>query len=255
MPTCEEIMSSLQGVTLIQACDLVGNQDLVRLMTPFKYPDGDNVDVFVAPVEQTEGRVEVTDYGQTLEWLSNFNIDPSATKRRKQLVNDVCQRLDVEFDGWQIKTPVIELRELPSAMMRLGQACIRVADLIFTQRLQTVSLLKDEVEEFVADLGFDYEGDAEIQSEKSGRLVKVDFRVVGPRRSSLIQVLPSGSQVTANQILRKWVELRGETPYQFITIYNDQRGQTNTSDLVVLQEFSAVLPWDDRTGIQETIAS
>lgn len=258
MLSCENVFEHLKGSTLVLACDLTpGDVKMVRLMTPFRYPDGSNIDVFVADSLPMFGKVEVTDFGQTLDWLSDLGIDPSATKRRKLIVDDICRHLGLDFDGWQIKSEPLGFEDVSSALIRVAQACIRVADLIFTQRMLSVSVLKDEVEEFIAGMGLDYEEDAEIPTKNGDRLLRVDFRIMGPRRSSLLQLLPGGSQVTANAIFRRWYELnRIDNPYQFLTVYDTKgKAEANPHDLRVLEDLSVVLPWDDRDGIRDVLVA
>jgi len=66
--------------------------------------------------------------------VSHYPHERGREKRRKRLTTDV----------------------LVPGIIRLGQACIRVADLVFTQRIA------EEVESLIDDTGLDYEPNAKV---------------------------------------------------------------------------------------------
>ncbi|MFP5459894.1 MAG: DUF1828 domain-containing protein [Bacteriovoracia bacterium] len=253
MVSCNDIKEAVSGFSLVQECDVV-KSGAVRLMTPFSYPDGSNIDVFVKTSEPLFGKVELSDLGQTVDWLGDFHIDPNKTQKRRQLVSDVCRTLGVNFDGWQLKSDPVAVEEITQAMVALAQACIRVADLMYTHRLQANSVLKDEVEEFISDLELPYETDPKIEGVK-GKLITLDFRVKGRARDSLVLLLARGSHVSATEVFTRWYDVRN-TDAQFLTIYDDTRdAQIREIDESRIEDFSLILPWQDRRSIGKLLVA
>lgn len=253
MFSCEDIQTAVSGSSLIRTCSEVRNGSM-RLMTPFIYPEGSNVDVYVEFSAPLLSQVQVTDGGQAVDFLSDLSIDPNKTKKRRQMALDICRSLDVTFDGWQVKSEPVGLDGITDAMLRVAQASIRLADLMFTQRLQSVSIFKDEVEEFIADLGVPYESEVLIPGIK-GTPVPVDFQVQGGRQDKLVLLLARGSHQTANEVFVRWHELRNRNS-KLLTILNDQEElSVRGDDIARLEEYSIVLPWQDRTGLKEVLAA
>src|SRR6185436_20568793 len=113
-----------------------------------------------------------------------------ATKKRKQIIDDVCSSLKIvqQAGVFYIKLTQNELSAISSAMVRLAQACIRIADLLFTQRIQNFAPFENEIEEFIASTELPYESEVEMIG-KFGKVVKVDFTVSGRHVHSLVQTL------------------------------------------------------------------
>src|ERR1700755_3438761 len=129
----------------------MADNGMLRIATPFNYPNGAQIDLFL---ESEAGLIKdfiLSDYGLTTNYLLDLQIKPWAARKRRQLIEDICSILGVEYRAGklQIYLKSKALQELPQAMVRLAQACIRMADLSFTQRLQLVGTFQDEVEEFI----------------------------------------------------------------------------------------------------------
>ncbi len=112
-----------------------------RVRTPFLYPDGDVVDVFVV---ERDGRLEVTDFGEALGWLRLQTVSGRRSPKQTKLVHDICLTLGVELFKGQLVIRCKSPDELAQAVARLGQAAVRVSDLWFTTRTCSVESLTDE---------------------------------------------------------------------------------------------------------------
>jgi hypothetical protein len=102
--------------------------ELTRVRTPFSYPDGGVVDLFV---KQNDGSFTLTDLGESLGWLRMQSRSMQRSAKQQHLVQDVCLTQGVELFKGQLTLRVSERAELPRAIVRLGQAVVRVADLAF----------------------------------------------------------------------------------------------------------------------------
>jgi hypothetical protein len=258
---CNNISEFVHGFSLVEQCDTVSN-GMLRFATPFSYPNGSQIDLFLSPTKPLFGEYILSDYGLTSDYLQDLHVKPWATKKRRLLIEDICRNLGVEQHSgvFQIGLSPKELSSLSQAIVRLSQVCIRVADLAFTQRLQIAGTFQDEVEEFIAVSDFPYEPDVELVGAL-GQVVKVDFRVRGQKVTSLIQTLstrnPANAHPISNEVFRRWYDLRPHLHHnQFVTIYDASSGIFREDDLARLADFSAVLGYpDDQEQIQEALAA
>lgn len=76
-----------------------GAKEGVRLRTPFLYPDGGVIDVFVL---QRDGRLEVTDFGEALGWLRMQSVGGQLSPKQRRMIEDVCLTLGIEFFRGQL---------------------------------------------------------------------------------------------------------------------------------------------------------
>ena len=102
-----------------------------RLATPFRYPDGSHIDVFLEDGGADFDGFELSDKGQTVAYLLDLHVKPWTSQERKQTVADTCTTLGVAEEGgvFCIRLSTGELNDLPDAIRRLGQACVRISDL------------------------------------------------------------------------------------------------------------------------------
>ncbi|CAA9273416.1 MAG: hypothetical protein AVDCRST_MAG93-2753, partial [uncultured Chloroflexia bacterium] len=125
-----------------------------RIRTPYLYPDGDVIDVFLA----SDGYPStLTDFGDTLGWLWTQTVSNRRTNRQQRLVQDVCRTHGVELYRGMLTIRVDAPSQLPDAVTRLSQAALRVSDLWFTFRSQTTASINEEVEEFLTGLNIGFE--------------------------------------------------------------------------------------------------
>ncbi len=148
-----DIKTRVAGHTLVREVDKVPRGH-VRLETAFLYPDGSSVDLFVkddttAPLLPTAtASLALSDLGQTMSWLLDVQVKPSMSKKRQQFVEDAIRLYDVKQEGGALETRLRSLDELMTGIVRLGQACVRVADLIYTRRTSLQVGVGEEIEEF-----------------------------------------------------------------------------------------------------------
>ena len=103
-----------------------GTQEGVLVNTPFKLPDGDLIDVLVV---KRDDRLIVTDVGDTLAWLNSQRYDLVDDNIIKDLINDVCDTLGIEFDKGMLKKVVNDDKDLGDAILNVSQGAMKVADL------------------------------------------------------------------------------------------------------------------------------
>jgi hypothetical protein len=245
---CLSIRHELKSFSLALDCDTISN-GMLRISTPFRYPDGSNIDVFVGTAAPSllsgSPSLSVTDLGQTIASLLDVHIKPWTTKKRKQVVADICKSLGVDQKGGEFVVEIEKPNELSDAIVRVAQTCLRVSDLIFTQRLSTPVSFRDDLEEFVATADLVYESDVPIRG-KFNKDVQVDFRVKGTHIESLVLTLATGSSAAShplsNEVFRKWHDLEGlKTSHQFLSVFDSRTNVFREEDLARLNDVSTVL--------------
>jgi hypothetical protein len=258
---CENLKGYLSEFSLIKTCDTVKNGSL-RLATPFTYPNSSHIDLFLEPKNHLFDSFRLSDYGQTAEYLFELGFDVFATKKRKQIVNDICQSLEIEQGNGEFYVDLDNtlLKDLSSYMVKLSQACIRVADLSFTQRLQNFLTFETEVEEFIVQKDLRYETETELVG-RYNNVIKVDFSVKGKSVDSIVQTLstrnPTNSHIKAIEVFRKWYDLQEyKQRNQFLTIYDSDSVNVRQEDFKRLYEHSTVLGFpQEQEEIAEALAA
>ena len=211
MPTpCEYIAG---GLGELFTCSEIDQQ--VRIRTPYLYPDGDIVDLYLTHIESAsvvDRQMVLTDFGESISWLKSQTIAQKKSVKQRQLINDICFTHGVELYRGMLTLRVQNMRDLPSLVTRLGQAAIRIADLWFTFRTRAVESITDEVDDFLGDRSIFHER-GQALTGRSGKSWRVDFHVRMPHRTSLVNVLSTGSQAAASRIVDQWTTLlqRGMT--------------------------------------------
>lgn len=254
---CHTVRELLVDFSPIRECDEMDG-DRLRLSTVFRYPDGSYIDLFVRSCDG--GQFCLSDLGTTATWLLDLHIEWWATPHRRQVVADTCKLLQVQEKNGEFLTEV-EPSQLGDGLVRLGQVCLRVSDLLFTKSARADRLFPDELKRILLTLGLKHESNIGIPGKH--REHAVDFLVFGRTRKSLVNTLSAERASTAkhqvDNLVVKWVDVRaacrpdGE---ELVSIYDDRKGIFRPRDLGLLQEVSdRVLPFSQEQAIGTYLAS
>ena len=239
---CARIAQQIGGMFVCSQHD-----DFVKVRTPFLYPDGDIVDLFLR-YQGTE--IALTDLGESMRWLRTQTISMKRSPKQKMMINDVCTTLGVQFNKGMIVLKIPDDGSLAEGVLRLGQAAIRIADLYFTMRTKTFQSVTDEVEDFFAEHSIPFERAVSVRGA-SGKDWNVDFSV-GPRdHSSLVQVLSTGSKAAARGIIAHIFTAFSDIgtandrgPRRRVAVFDDNLDIWEPGDYaLVLQASDAVARW------------
>jgi hypothetical protein len=219
-----------------------------RIRTPFLYPDGDVIDVFLT---ERAGVPTVTDFGETLRWLRMQSLAPRRSPKQQRLIEDVCLNHGLElYRGMLTARVPAGSSALASTVMRVAQGALRVADLWFTMRTRSVESVTDEIEVFLGERSIPFER-AESLVGRSGRTWRVDFHTRTPRRSSLVYVLGTGSRAAARgiaeHVLAAWYDLNnlrlGPEGLQFVSLFDDTMDVWSPEDFKLVEDLSVTARW------------
>jgi hypothetical protein len=150
--------------------------------------------------------------------------------------------VDQENNEFVVRLEPSAQNRIPEAIIRVAQACIRVADLSFMQRFPITTEFRDDVEEFIHRNELSYEPEISLPG-KYGREVPLDFRVRGPQKTSLIRALSTGNPASAHAIMNEtlacWVDLElYRANHQFVTVIDDRENIYRQADLERIAAFS-----------------
>lgn len=257
----QSLRRMVEGFSLVKSCDSVEN-GMLRVATPFQYSDGSQVDLFIENELLPEKDVILSDMGQTVAYLLDLHVRPWTSKRRELAVVDICQSLGVHKEGGQILTrvPSLESTAVTDAIVRLSQACIRVADLALTQRWRMVSAFRDEVEEFIDSVDVNYETPFTLPG-RYDREVDLDFKVIGRQTKSLILTLSTQNAAAGhglcNEVFRKWYDIHDhQQGFQFITTFDSTNDVFRQDDLNRIQDLSTLFGFPAQAdGLAEALAA
>jgi hypothetical protein len=263
----DEIRAQLGDRALVRRVDEL-TRGHVRITTSLLYPDGSFVDVFVRRDQPTRSGslsatpIVLSDLGQTTAWLLDVGIKPWLSKKRKTFIEDAISLYGVEQAGGELRLEIHSPEALVSGVLRLGQACIRVADLTFTRRDSLVEPIEEEFESFLSDAELPYHSNVELPGmfEKG---VRVDFLVTGKSIESAVLMLTSttasGAHTAANEVFRRWRDLRGVPSWnkQPITVLDHRRFKLfRDDDLKRIElEGSHIFGLDERKSLLSALAS
>ncbi|MGG6296190.1 DUF1828 domain-containing protein [Leptolyngbya sp. AN02str] len=251
---CEEIAST---VGELFSCSSVG--EYTRIRTPYVYPDGDVVDLFAKINNET---IILTDLGETIRWLNMQTFAKQRSKKQDLLIQDICLTHRVEFYRSMLIARTKASESLISAVTRLSQAALQVADLWFTFKTSGFTSIKEEVEDFLMELNISYERDYKVPGS-SGRSWNIDFYARRPQKTFLIYVLSTGSRASAKNLTDRtftaWYDLRSLktslTSASFISLIDDSVDIWSSDSLSLLEEFSDVIYWSQPELLREELVS
>jgi Domain of unknown function DUF1828 len=253
-----EIERRVQGHGLVRRVDTLPKGH-VRIETAFLYPDGSSVDVFLVDDAPLFAPRKLSDFGQTTSWLLDVQVRPWLSKKRQRFVEDALRIYGVEQHGGALEFSLESLDRLTDGLVKLGQACVRVADLSYTRRSSFTTAITEELEEFIGDSELEFDVNKELVG-RHGSPVRVDFLVHGQRTSSALLTLASGSasqaHVAANEIFRRWYDLNSpERGEQRITVLDDRHDVYRDDDIARLKDLSDVVAFSDRQTLRDLLAA
>jgi hypothetical protein len=253
---CEEIANNIGCLFL---CSNVG--DFTRIRTPYIYPDGDVIDLFL---KEKIGIKTLTDLGETTRWLRMQSVSKERSNKQERLIQDICLTHGVEFHRGMLIIRLSnpnESRSLSQAVIDLSEAVIRVADLWFLQTNRDNKSIIDDVEEYLRLSKISYQRDLKIEGV-SGYIWKPHFHTSTDTVSAYTFVLSSSSKNAAPgiayRVVSAWYDLRNlkerkEKNIKFISLFNDFSDIWTDEDHRLLQELSEITYWSNKKRYLEVL--
>lgn len=118
-----DILCKGLGALLGEAFACRPHQRHVIVRTPFAFPDGEAVELYVVVREE---RFDVTDFGAALGWLRIALSPEWDAPAREAAAGEACRELDVTVRKGQLVRGCTEITELAECVLRVGEAAVRV---------------------------------------------------------------------------------------------------------------------------------
>ena len=225
-------------------------QEGVRVRTPMLYPDGGVVDVFVL---ERNGRYVVTDFGDALGWLGLQSSSRQRSTKQNALIHDVCQTLRVDRYYDQLMLRSVAKDELGEAVLRVAQAAVRVSDIWFTLRSQTLQTVADEVDEWLREREIVFEREVKKQG-RSTQNWTIDFETRTESRSCFVFILATGARPAVRRmtehVVAGCVDLNhlkvGQPSLAFVSLFDDTEDVWESRDFFLVGEVSKIARWSHR---------
>jgi hypothetical protein len=260
---CSHLKEIARSLPLVVGCDVVRNGAL-RMSTPFMYPNGDHIDVFLeAKTDSLFMPLSLSDYGQTSLYLRGAQIEMNASSRKREIVSLILAQLNVKQRNGDLFVEIADSNptDITDAIFRLSQACLRISDFASHQRLRSANPFRDDVEDFIQASGIRYNVDVKVPGRFRNE-VRVDFEVFGREHKSYVCVLAtaveSTAHVSATETFRKWYDIASahESEHQLVTVFNSRSSFLKDADRQRLGEFSKLVPYPaELETLRELIAA
>jgi len=233
--------------------------NLFRIRTPFWYPDGGVVDIFVKDHGTT---FTLTDLGEALGWLRMQTLANRRSPKQQKLIQDICTTQGVELFKGQLTLRCDDPERFSQAVIRISQAAVRVADLWFTARTRSVESMSDEVADLLQERTIAFERSVKL-SGRSGRDWTVDFQTRTPEKSALVCVLATGSRAAARRIsehvVAAWHDLShmktGAQPLRFVSLFDDTSDVWADEDFRLVESVSDIHHWSRPDEFERALVS
>ena len=246
----QALRDKLATLGLVKAYELLPDGSM-RATTPLLYPDGSPIQIYQRSVEDLFQSARLGDGGRTFAFLGGAQVQMEGHEKREHLLQEVCRGLGVEHRQGELSVALYPETDVADAVIRLAQACIRIADLHYTLTFKNKT---DFHQIFFADFLSlerpDHMENFTIQG-RFGRNVKIDFFVrQKAARDHLIITMTStnrtSSHAVANDVFCRWYDLeRYRNDYTFLTVLDSTSGAFHEGDINRVADVSRVVRYPD----------
>ncbi len=251
--SCEEIAKQyLETLSDRFSCEPMDN--LLRVITPYLYPNNDLIEVFVQ--ELAPETVKVTDLGETLRHLHSQGFDAEIALRRRDMVEIIASTTGVDVVLGQL-TKIGRIDELGDVLFDVIVAARGVSDLIYTSRAYEPATFAEEVGKFLLENELEYDSPTKLTGQ-TGRVYTIRFMLhrgptylepLSPRQTSR-------SRAQVNSVFRMWYDCNSDLGKdRKISMLNDVDVHWRPDDVALLGRVSTVLNWSSRREFLSGLAA
>jgi hypothetical protein len=251
---CSSISEHIGGLF---ECAAVG--EFTRVRSPFMYPDGDYIDVYI---KTGNGVFSITDLGETGRWLRMQSTALHRSAKQNALILDACQTHGVEWFRGMVVARAASIAEIPDAVLRVAQAALRISDLWFTLRQRAAESTTEDVATVLSDAHIPFERNQPLVG-RSQKIWRLDFHTRGQSKSALVGVLSTGSRAAAQAMVKHmvtaWFDLSymtlGPASLSFITLIDDTADVWAPEDFALVGQLSEISYWSHPEEFVEKVAA
>lgn len=248
---CEELVARYIG-QLKEGFQCIPSKERLRIITPYLYPEGDLIEIFIEDLG--DGRIKVTDLGESFRHLHSQGFDINASPKRKFLAETIASRVNVELSRGKL-IRIAEASEISEAMFDVITASRGIADLVYTSKTYEPGTFFDEVKGFLEENRFKLESRVRVKGS-SDKLYTVDFEVLNGKRSYLHTLSPKavyGIKGKVDATVRIWLDF--DRNLKKFSLLNNVDFEWKEPDVIILNRVSNVLFWSRKDEIIAALRS
>lgn len=136
----EPISSFAENLCSSLIVDAVSIRERHFIVTPFRYPDGDFVSIYLT---SRANKRKLSDFGATFEKFDLDGID-AHTEWRQSLIETVCALTGVNYDGREFSKEIKD-EDPNEALVALCDAISRISNIQYEQSVKTHSELPEQI--------------------------------------------------------------------------------------------------------------
>lgn len=250
MATYTEIMEYInRSASSLFECEM--ENDILKISTPFCYPDGDEIELFIQMDEKT---IFLSDLSETYRYLNSYAMNIANSNKRTKIIKSVVDTYNIRFSNGVFFALIKNKLNILEAVINLSQAIIRVSDLIYTLRESFVGVFREEVMDLLDNKGINYEVNYPVRSEGLSSNYTFDFAIESDKGIRLMNLLSStkeGRKPIIDSHVKTWLDIDTNMPETFprqsrITLLDDYSYVWKFRDFQLLTRFSDVYKWTER---------
>jgi hypothetical protein len=239
-PLQTEIAEYLSGEFVVAQ---FGDERLV-CDTPMFYPDGDSVAVFL--IEQDEGRLEITDFGEGYAYAT----DRKGIRRGpiREAAQDICSGLGLEFAAGRVST-VVDRGSFADAAWRVASASARIAEaqtFARAERAHGEDVFTDEVEQVFRARRISVEREPKLLGDSGHEYTPTLF--VPDRHLIVEPISPEVAWVRAASVYAEFGDLAQANGYRLLAVVDDRAGEASEKVVRLLNQVGDVANFSRREG-------
>ena len=198
------------------------NGDLLSVVTPFFFPDGDPYQIYIR--EMPGGIIRLTDMGHTMMHLSYENdVDKFREGTRGKLFEQIKAETFIDEDNGEFYIDT-QTSNLGFNIFRLGQALTKINDITFLNRARAESTFYEDLQEQL----FKIVGEEKVKKDyyyeemENANDYPIDYRIEGKFGSPLFLFgIPNKDKARLTTIILERL-LRSKADFDSILIFSDQ---------------------------------
>lgn len=227
-----------------------------RIVTPFRRPGGDLIDIYVRP--QEDGSFVVSDLGESLGFLVSMGYDPREGTNSAHALKHLQYRYGVEIPPSEgVIRKHVAASDLSATILNVIEASLAVSHMLNLSRASNPTTITDEVANVLVHAEAEFTPNKRVTGE-SGKQFKVDFALLSFQSvegyvKTLSAESPSGRSSSVNSTYRMWSEIH-ERAGLAVSIVDDRYTEWPAEDIHALAKYSQVFYWGgDQQQFTETI--
>lgn len=225
-----------------------GQSGWVEISTPFLNVFNDSIDIYA---KKKNGKVLLSDDGETLRNLELSGVKVSRSAKRKELLEQVLLNYGVKLINDELTTEATE-QNFPQKKLNLLSAISETNDLYYLAKHTVASVFREDVREFLEEQELIYTPHF-ISKGSTGLEFTFDFQIAYKQTEIVIKSFNSVNKLNLPHFLFTWNDIKNVRERQTgknmvgLAVINDEEREVKAEYLDALQNKGAeFILWSER---------